>query len=122
MSGLPELDRLRLTRHGCMAQQEPIRLPRHRRGERFLRGPIPLRWLKEAARLPGKALAVALEVWFFAGLRGQAVVSVNLSRLHTAEQIPRSTASRGLAALEEAGLVAVERKPGRKPQVTILEV
>ncbi len=44
------------------------------------------------------------------------VVTVNLSRL----SVDRSSASRGLAALEAAGLVAVKRRPGRKPLVTLL--
>jgi hypothetical protein len=32
------------------------RPPRHRRGERFLKGPIPWPWISAAAALPGKAL------------------------------------------------------------------
>jgi hypothetical protein len=34
--------------------------PRHRSGEKFLKGPIPLLWLIQAGRLPGKALHVGL--------------------------------------------------------------
>jgi hypothetical protein len=68
--------------------------------------------------LPGKALAVAIHLWFRAGITGDATVSVNLSRM----SIDRSAASRGLVQLERAGLVAVTRGRGRKPAVTILPV
>jgi DNA-binding transcriptional ArsR family regulator len=90
--------------------------PRHWRGEKFLRGPIPWLWLERAGELPGKALAVGLRVWFAAGCRDSSSVTVNLSRTG----LPRRTAQRGLIALERAGLVAVERRRGRPPVVTIL--
>jgi hypothetical protein len=43
------------------------RIPRHRPGEKFLRGPIPWKWLIRAGRLPGKALQVGLLLWQAAG-------------------------------------------------------
>ncbi|HTB77318.1 MAG TPA: hypothetical protein VK762_28935 [Polyangiaceae bacterium] len=92
------------------------RLPRHSAGERFLRGPIPWTWLLRAMSLPGRALHVGLHVWQLAGMRGSAVVALSLSRLG----VERTSASRGLAALERAGLVQVARGRGRKPIVTIL--
>jgi hypothetical protein len=45
----------------------PKRPPRHRPGEAFIKGTIPWVWLKTAARLPGKALPVALLLWKQAG-------------------------------------------------------
>jgi DNA-binding transcriptional ArsR family regulator len=91
-------------------------VPRHGAGELFLKGPIPWAWLHRAICLPGRALHVALQLWFHAGIAGNGIVAINLSRL----SVDRSAASRGLAALEAAGLVRVQRKPGRKPLVTIL--
>lgn len=83
----------------------------------FLRGPIPWWWLKAAMALPGRALAVGLACWLQAGLRGsRADLPVNLSRAG----IPRTSAARGLAALERAGLVRVHRHRGRKPLITIV--
>ena len=35
---------------------------------KFLKGPIPLYWLIAASKLPGKALAVGVVIWFRAGL------------------------------------------------------
>jgi hypothetical protein len=94
--------------------------PRHRPGERFLKGPIPLNWLGAAASLPGKALHVAIELWFWAGVKNSRTVAISLSHLR-ATRIHRSSASRGLQALERAGLVAVVRHSGRKPIVTLLD-
>ena len=47
----------------------PNRPPRHRSGEKFLKGPIPWAWLQRAFLLPGKALHVALLLWREAGCR-----------------------------------------------------
>jgi predicted ArsR family transcriptional regulator len=65
-------------------------------------------------------LAVALAVWFEAGLRKSNRVALSLSGLGAELGVRRDAARRGLAALEEAGLVGVERQAGRKPVVTIL--
>lgn len=96
------------------------RLPRHRRGERFLKGPIPWDWLTGAGRLPGKALHVGLAIWHRAGLNCGATVSISLSGLMRELGVQRDAGRRGLQALEDAGLVKVERHAGRKPVVTIL--
>lgn len=95
-----------------------VALPRHRAGEFFLRGPVPWAWLSHAAVLSGRALAVGVVLWQQAGMRQTRVVRVNLSRMPVA--IDRSAASRGLFALERAGLVSVLRRPGRTLLVTIL--
>ena len=42
------------------------RSPARRKGK-FLRGPVALDWLRRAAALPGKALAVGLALWFLRG-------------------------------------------------------
>jgi hypothetical protein len=91
------------------------RPPRHGPGERFLKGPIPWRWLELAAGLPGKALAVGLAVWREVGCRNQRTVPLNLS----AQRIPRRTAQRALQALAAAGLVSVTHRQGRPPLVTL---
>lgn len=99
-----------------MQNPKPGSLRRFAKGELFLRGPIPWVWLQRAMALPGRALHVALHLWLMSGILKGAVVAINLSRL----SVDRSAASRGLAALEAAGLVRATRRPGRKPVVTIL--
>lgn len=90
-----------------------------RRRERFLKGPVPWPWLLRAMGLPGRALHVGVYVWFFAGLQRSETVVLTMSRLQRELGFSRATATRGLAALEAAGLVSVERAPGRAPRVTI---
>lgn len=94
--------------------------PRHRAGERFLKGPIPWPWLEQAARLAGKALAVGLLLWLEAGCRKARTVPLCLRR---GEQmgVNRQAVRRALRSLEVAGLVAVERNAGRCLAVTLLE-
>ena len=97
-------------------QQKP---PRHQTGERFLKGPIPWDWLTRAFRLSGKAPHVALALWFQAGLQqNRTVVLSGASLLELGAK--RHAGYRGLAVLEQAGLVTVERHPGRSPRVTIV--
>jgi len=87
---------------------------------KFLKGPVPLAWLQQAMRLPGKALAVGLLLWLERGMKGRRTVHFCLSRAAT-DGIPTTTARRAIRALERAGLVRVERKPGRGLNVTILD-
>ena len=83
-----------------------------------LRGPIPLEWLSAAARLPGKSLHVGIALWFMGGLQKSRTVPVsNITSLRFG--LDRNAKYRALAWLEGAGLVAVERKLGRTPIVTI---
>lgn len=85
--------------------------PRHKRGQEFLCGPVPLPWLRQAATLRGKALAVGIALWFKA-----------TGTLWGKLGIHRKSAYRGLSALETAGLITVVRHAGRAPVVTIVEV
>ena len=97
------------------------RLPRPRAGEKFLKGPIPLDWLSTAARLPGKSLHVALSIWLTASMSRSATVPLsNMAAL--AFGLDRNAKYRALQWLEEAGLISVERKLGRSPVVTLLEL
>jgi hypothetical protein len=89
-----------------------------RRG-RFLKGPIPWPWLARAMVLPGKALAVGLMLWQLRGMTGRNPVLFCLPRAE-AEGIAMTTARRAIRALEGTHLVAVERRPGRGLEVTIL--
>ena len=121
MGGLPNLTRLRLV---SIKSKRPhlrrTRLPRHKPGEKFLKGPIPWQWLTKAAQQSGRALHVGLALWFWAGIKRSGQVALSISRLSMLG-VSRFAAYRGLAALERVGLVAVHRQRGRKPIVTILE-
>jgi hypothetical protein len=92
-----------------------------RRYSRFLKGPVQLAWLERAMALEGKALAVGIFLWYLAGLERAKCVRLNLSRFDL-QGVSRFAASRGLRALERAGLVECVRGRGRVPAVTIVEV
>jgi hypothetical protein len=97
------------------------RSPAFRRRGRFLRGPISMSWLERAAKLPGRALHVALAIRHQCNLEKSSTVA--LSNKHCAALgVDRDAKRRGLEAVQTAGLVIVERKPGRLPIVTIVEI
>ncbi len=121
MDPFPDVGRFRLRRHTQPATRgQKVRVPRHRPGERFLKGPIPWRWLTKAARLPGKALHVAIALWFWAGIKRSAAVAFPISQLRLLG-VSRYAAYRGLLALERVGLVSVCRHSGRRSLVTLLD-
>ena len=94
--------------------------PRPRQRERFLKGPISWPWLERASSLPGKALHVGIRLWFEMGLaKSSGKVSISMKGMATMG-VSRWAASRGLAALEKAGLISVVRHAGRKPVVMLL--
>jgi hypothetical protein len=104
----------------ALARQPTRKLPRHRQGEKFLKGPIPWDWLERAFPLSGKALHVALLLWREAGCRRSRVVVLCL-----AGELPaglnRQSARRGLRRLAAVGLVSIRQRPGRGLEVTLNE-
>jgi hypothetical protein len=91
-----------------------------------LRGPIPWAWWLPASRLPGKALQVAAVCWLLAGWGRSADFELSLELWPGLTDwaefgLSRSSAPRGLDALESARLVSVVRRPGRSSVVSILE-
>ena len=88
-------------------------------GKLFLKGPVPIEWLSASGRRPGKAMHVAVVIWFLSGLKRRKRVKLEPSKLRLFGITPQS-ANRGLKQLESVGLISVERKRGRAPWVTIL--
>jgi hypothetical protein len=118
-----DADSLRLEHpfvNGTGQRAKPTPPPHHKTGEKFLRGPIPWAWLKEATDLPGKALALALHVWREAGWQKRRTVKLNLSRIDL--KLSKYAARRALQALERAKLVVTHREPGHGIEVTILNL
>lgn len=97
-------------------------LPRHRRGEHFLMGPVPMAWLSAAACLPGKALHVGVFLWHLAGLTGGNGVTFSAERCARFSGCHRTSASRGLEELRRAGLVEVVSGIGRAARVVLLDI
>lgn len=93
--------------------------PQPRQGQETLKGHMPLIWLEQSAKLPGESSHVGVALWLAGGLTRSSTTppsSVASYRFG----LDRNAINRALASLEVTGLVAVERKPGRAPRVTIL--
>src|SRR5262249_27677117 len=86
--------------------------------ERSLKGPVPLAWLETAARLPGRSLHVGLALWYAAGHPRSPSVHLG-NTLCLRFGIDRNAKYRALRLLEDAGLIAIKRKIGQSPLVTI---
>ena len=98
-----------------------LRAQRHRRASRFLKGPIPLALLQEAARLRGRALALYLAIWHRADLRRSPEVSLPTDYL-AAWGIDKDAKRRAITPLERAGLVrVVDRGLGRSLKVALIK-
>jgi len=77
-------------------------------------------WLARAARLPGKSLHLAIGLQHIASTQNcRQVVLSNLASRRFG--LDRNAKYRALSWLEGARLVAVERRFGRSPLVTILD-
>lgn len=108
-----DVDRLRLAPGMTGEVTDRGRLPRHRPGESFLRGPIPFHWVAGACRLPGSGLNVALVIRFLRcrfrrGRDGRWTLDAIARGLGVSDDSVR----RGLGAAEEAELLSVARRPG----------
>jgi len=121
------LDRLRMPEqqidtHSTATPKRVPSLSQNRRvkGE-FLKGPIPLRWLSSAAKLPGKApLAVSIAIMFESGRRKSNEI-VLTTAICERFNVNRKAKYRGLKKLEEANLIEVHRRPRKNPVVRIID-
>jgi hypothetical protein len=119
-----DLDRLRIPAALVGDVDSRRRPPRHRPGDPFIKGPIPYAWMASACRLPGAGLHVAMSYRFYGGRfrfkrRG---LRWGLPDVAKGLGISPDSARRGLHAAELVGLLAVEREPGCKPSVSVLDL
>lgn len=113
MSELSDIESLRFKgRQHQKSNPKPKNIFRPRRGEKFLKGPIPWTWLTTAARLPGKSLHVSLVIWLMHFMKRSDRVLLS-PKLLREMGINRSSAYRGITWLEKAGLICVSRRRGR---------
>ena len=103
------------------AKPKPSRRPpRPKKGERFLKGPIPWDWIETAMALPGSALFVGLVLWQESGWKKSRTVKLRLRKL-LPMGVGRWSARQGLRRLEAAGLVSIVRAPGCASEVILRE-
>jgi len=85
---------------------------------RFLKGPIPLPEIAQAAQLPGRALALFLAIHHQTALTGKRVVTLPKTLLADLG-IDKDSKSRGLKLLQSAGLVELEPVKGNAARVVL---
>ena len=91
--------------------------PKHKRGEHFLRGPVPMVWLNLALRCGHKSGHLTIALWYLSGLnKGRNPVRLTAA---TCREfcITTKTARTLLIAFEQSGLVSVDFHRGRGPTV-----
>lgn len=88
--------------------------------ELFLQGPIPLKWLGVAAKLPGKTINVAIALWWLHRMAKGKPFKLTQTSLKYLD-VKRDAASAALARLELAGLIQVERRPGQRPNISMVD-
>ncbi len=103
-----------------IANLEGLDISIKRSNNRFLKGPIPWDWIIRASRLRGRALTLGLCLWRLEGATRKTAVPLGNAELQPFG-IDRAAKSRGLAELEQAGLIKVTRQRGRWPIVTLLK-
>jgi hypothetical protein len=99
---------------------------------RFLKGPVCLQWVVRAMALRSSAIAVGLGLWLEAGLEKDDFLRSKRSeskpirlgrKFKRRVKISPSQSSRGVSALEVAGLIRVLKGgPGRCPEVVIVNI
>jgi hypothetical protein len=85
--------------------------------ERYVRT-IPFAWLHRANRLPGRATAVAVALWFLAGVKRSMTFRLTAEAADLAG-CGRKPLYAALVGLEDAGLITIQRRPGARPFITI---
>jgi len=118
-------NKLKITDSNSVPGKQP-RVPekkvaRSTQKHKFLKGPIPLPWLTATAQLPGKTFVVGIVIWFRCGLCGSFTITLP-STVLSLFNVDRSAKFRALKALEKASLITVDRRSGKNPIITILEV
>jgi hypothetical protein len=86
---------------------------------KFIAGPVDVVWLLQARRLGVTALLVGLALWHIKGLRRSDTFILSNLMLQEGDIQPDAK-RRALRALERAGLVKIERRGKRSPQVTLV--
>lgn len=90
-----------------------------RQGDLFIKGPISMAWISCAAKLPGKAVQVALALLWLVGMKPQQKVKITRQALELFN-VSGDAYRDALARLERAGLIKVSRARGQRALVEIV--
>jgi hypothetical protein len=90
---------------------------RKRRADRFLKGPIPLNWIREHVQCPPDRLLLVIRA--HADMQRTDEVKLTADMLHDAGITDRKAAYRAIKRLEVGGSLTVSRKRGRRPVIRL---
>jgi hypothetical protein len=91
-----------------------------RSSAKFIKGPIPFSWLQSASQSFGSGANVGIAIWFLVGVRKSRTVKISKEAIDLSG-CTRQTFYKTLQQLEQIGLIAVRRKFGQRPTITILD-
>jgi len=89
-----------------------------KKGGHFLKGPVPLPWLRIAANLPGKALHIGIALWYWSGIKKSETFILPANAIRDLG-VSRQTCYTQLKAMEKAGLLSIKPRKGKKPGITL---
>ncbi len=89
------------------------------RAGRFLKGPVPLKWIRDHVQCATDRLLLTLRA--HADMRRSNEVKVSADVLRDADIADRKTAYRAIERLEASGALTVLRKRGRRPVISFSE-
>lgn len=87
--------------------------------DEFIQRPIPMVWISQVAKLPGKTINVAIALWWVHCISGGGEINLTRKAL-TLLNVNRETANDALERMERAGLIDVVRNVGMRHKVLIL--
>lgn len=85
----------------------------------FLKGPIDWEWISAAAKLPGKALHVAIAISMCEAINKKTMFRLSRKWLNDLG-VGRSATYRALHQLERLEIIKVERSKGRLPIINVI--
>ena len=120
--GILNIEELKVDIRDVVQQEKKMRTaPQRPKYKSFIKGPIDFDWMKKAASLPGKASLVGIAIWFVAGMAKSNTFTIQGQVLNDLG-ISHKAFNRALNKLAEIGLITVNRKPGRSPEITLLPI
>lgn len=92
---------------------------RKRRADRFLKGPIPLSWIRKHVQCPADRLLLVLRA--HGDMQRVGEIKVTADVLRDAGIADRKAVYRAIKRLEASGSVMVSRERGRRPIVRLAQ-
>ena len=86
---------------------------------KFVKGPIPFKWIEAASRLGANESRLSWLLWFMHGVTKGASFTVSNDRAKRFG-IERRQKYRALASLEKAGLISIDCRSGTAHKITVI--